>query len=244
VTGVHRSSILERHRGQRWTRESERGWCKDRWGINWQITPRTLTEALACGGDEAVMPFGRRKTVNQNRPVRRFVVAAIATLGMGAAAAVPPAPAGHQPGQEAEVLAAVDRYLHAISTNDLKAMAAMQMPDGMTYLAIARKEAGMEIVGRPNSYWINPLRDDGRVVRERYWSPTVLIRGSIAVVWAPYEFWEDGKTSHCGVDVIDLVRIDDAWRVANSMWTVEPEACAELRPADPEAIRPKEPRKE
>lgn len=23
------------------------GWCKDRWGLSWQITPRVLTEALA-----------------------------------------------------------------------------------------------------------------------------------------------------------------------------------------------------
>ena len=29
------------------------GWCKDRWGLSWQITPRVLTEALAAGGDEA-----------------------------------------------------------------------------------------------------------------------------------------------------------------------------------------------
>lgn len=33
------------------------GWCKDRWGISWQITPRTLTEALAAGGDEARRAF-------------------------------------------------------------------------------------------------------------------------------------------------------------------------------------------
>jgi len=33
------------------------GWCKDRWGISWQITPRTLTEALAQGGDEAKRAF-------------------------------------------------------------------------------------------------------------------------------------------------------------------------------------------
>ncbi|OWU85656.1 3-demethylubiquinone-9 3-methyltransferase [Oceanicola sp. 22II-s10i] len=37
--------------------ESACGWCKDRWGINWQITPRTLTEALAAGGDEAKRAF-------------------------------------------------------------------------------------------------------------------------------------------------------------------------------------------
>lgn len=38
--------------------ESECGWCKDRWGISWQITPRVLTEALVIGGDEARRAFG------------------------------------------------------------------------------------------------------------------------------------------------------------------------------------------
>jgi predicted 3-demethylubiquinone-9 3-methyltransferase (glyoxalase superfamily) len=37
--------------------ESQCGWCKDRWGLNWQITPRALTEALAAGGDEAKRAF-------------------------------------------------------------------------------------------------------------------------------------------------------------------------------------------
>ena len=27
--------------------ESECGWCKDRWGLSWQITPRALTDAFA-----------------------------------------------------------------------------------------------------------------------------------------------------------------------------------------------------
>ena len=36
---------------------SECGWCQDRWGISWQITPRTLTEAMAAGGDEARRAF-------------------------------------------------------------------------------------------------------------------------------------------------------------------------------------------
>ncbi|MDM0026276.1 VOC family protein [Variovorax saccharolyticus] len=27
--------------------ESECGWCKDRWGLSWQITPRVLTAAIA-----------------------------------------------------------------------------------------------------------------------------------------------------------------------------------------------------
>src|SRR5687768_14130643 len=30
--------------------ESQCGWCKDRWGLSWQITPRVLTDAMAAGG--------------------------------------------------------------------------------------------------------------------------------------------------------------------------------------------------
>jgi predicted 3-demethylubiquinone-9 3-methyltransferase (glyoxalase superfamily) len=37
--------------------ESECGWCKDRWGISWQITPRTLMAAMAAGGGEAKRAF-------------------------------------------------------------------------------------------------------------------------------------------------------------------------------------------
>lgn len=37
--------------------ESQCGWCKDRWGVNWQITPRVLTDAIAQGGDIARRAF-------------------------------------------------------------------------------------------------------------------------------------------------------------------------------------------
>ena len=37
--------------------ESACGWCKDKWGISWQITPRVLTEAMAAGGGEAKRAF-------------------------------------------------------------------------------------------------------------------------------------------------------------------------------------------
>ena len=37
--------------------ESMCGWCRDKWGISWQITPRVLTEAMAAGGDAAKRAF-------------------------------------------------------------------------------------------------------------------------------------------------------------------------------------------
>jgi hypothetical protein len=85
----------------------------------------------------------------------------------------------------------------------------------------------------------NPDTAKRGVYRERYWDPIVHVRGSIAVVWTPYEFWQDGKTSHCGIDVFEMVKEQDDWRIANMMWTVEPDSCPALRPSDPGRLRPK-----
>jgi predicted 3-demethylubiquinone-9 3-methyltransferase (glyoxalase superfamily) len=41
------------------------GWCKDKWGISWQITPRVLTEAMQAGGDEAKRAFEAMMTMGK-----------------------------------------------------------------------------------------------------------------------------------------------------------------------------------
>lgn len=51
--------------------ESMCGWCTDKWGVSWQITPRTLTEAMAAGGAEAQRAFGAMMSM------RKIDVAAI-----------------------------------------------------------------------------------------------------------------------------------------------------------------------
>ena len=51
--------------------ESQCGWCKDRWGLSWQITPRVLTEAMAAGGDKAKRAF------EAMMPMKKINVAAI-----------------------------------------------------------------------------------------------------------------------------------------------------------------------
>jgi len=56
------------------------GWCKDRWGFAWQITPRTLMEALAAGGDEAARAFAAMMTM------QKIDVAAIEAARAGTAA--------------------------------------------------------------------------------------------------------------------------------------------------------------
>jgi len=58
--------------------ESACGWCKDKWGVNWQITPKVLTDAMAAGGAQAQAAFGAMMSM------RKIDVAAIEAAVRGA----------------------------------------------------------------------------------------------------------------------------------------------------------------
>lgn len=45
--------------------ESACGWCKDKWGHSWQITPRALTDGMAAGGEEAKRVFEAMMTMGK-----------------------------------------------------------------------------------------------------------------------------------------------------------------------------------
>ena len=59
--------------------ESQCGWCKDKWGVSWQITPRTLTEAMMAGGEEA------RRAFDAMMPMKKIDVAKIDAARRGEA---------------------------------------------------------------------------------------------------------------------------------------------------------------
>jgi hypothetical protein len=58
------------------------------------------------------------------------------------------------------------------------------------------------------------------------WNPEVRVHGPIASVWTAYDFWVDGKFSHCGVDVFDLVKTAEGWKISGGAYTVERTGCA------------------
>ena len=45
--------------------ESMCGWCKDKWGVSWQITPRVLSEAMQKGGPGAKRAFEAMMDMNK-----------------------------------------------------------------------------------------------------------------------------------------------------------------------------------
>lgn len=168
-----------------------------------------------------------------NRVWETTVCVAIAGISLSAAGCASPGRHVHAgaevaPDEEAAILAAVDRFFDAMAARDIDRYAAAVTEDGMTY-SQRLVDGEWQLRRRTNRQQIDMLDDADDSLGETLWDPTVLIRGPMAVVWAPYEFRINNNVSHCGIDVFEMLKIDDHWVVGNAMWTVEPHACGELK---------------
>jgi len=136
-------------------------------------------------------------------------------------------PAAAATPDETAVVAAVQRFFDAMAASDGAAVAAVTLP-GTVFTSIRPAANGATKVGRtPVEDFIKGLRPG---LHEAMWNPRVTVRAAaMATVSAPYEFKLDGKTTHCGIDVFDLAKVDGQWKVAALTWTAEPDACPELK---------------
>ncbi|MFC0604429.1 nuclear transport factor 2 family protein [Winogradskyella pulchriflava] len=52
-----------------------------------------------------------------------------------------------------------------------------------------------------------------RTFEEKLLDFSIQIDGSMANAWTPYEFWYQGKFSHCGVNSFQLIKEDSKWKI-------------------------------
>jgi len=137
-------------------------------------------------------------------------------------------PALAQDDSNAQILHSVDEFLRGLNEKDPAVIAAVSTEQGL--LVSHRLREGKEVVRfRTFGEDLATINQGDGTFREVYWDPTVLVRGNIAVVWAEYSFDFDGKRTHCGIDVFNLIKIDGAWKVTGIQYTVEPDNCPEGR---------------
>jgi hypothetical protein len=125
---------------------------------------------------------------------------------------------------EAAVLAVADSALAAVSRSDFVGFTDFMLDSAVTFSAGLRN--GKYLVRFSNRAGQRAFHTTSRFT-ERGHHPTVLVQGPVAMVWLPYDFYEDGKWSHCGVDVFTLLKTEGSWRIATLAWSVDqPPACA------------------
>ncbi len=131
------------------------------------------------------------------------------------------------------VLALMDQAFAAVGSGNPDDARATQLAEG-TSLSFRPRPGGapgeQEMrISTNEALVVGGIGDDHEYFEKWAGDPTVIIQGPIAIVWGEYEFWIDGDFSHCGIDSVQLAKVDGHWKIANWMWTVEKEGC---RPSD------------
>jgi hypothetical protein len=62
---------------------------------------------------------------------------------------------------------------------------------------------------------------------ERISFETIRIDGPLAIAWTPYNFYYEGKFSHCGVNSFQLVRVNGQWKIQYLIDTRRRQGCRE-----------------
>ena len=86
-----------------------------------------------------------------------------------------------------------------------------------------------KITSTPVEKWTERLIGSKDAWLERIWDPQVLEHGGIAVIWAPYDFYVNGRFSHCGTDSVNLIKSEPGWRISGLSFTRQISGC----PASP-----------
>jgi hypothetical protein len=118
------------------------------------------------------------------------------------------------------VLQTVQTFFNTMTTNDAEGAGKILMPRGRFHIMDMRKST-LEPRTFTGEKYLARMRKSKQTRRERIWDPEVRVHGLIASVWAPYDFWVDGKFSHCGVDLFDLIKTAAGWKIAGGTYTVE-----------------------
>lgn len=131
------------------------------------------------------------------------------------------------PAEEREaVLAVVQKFFDAMAAADMEGLRSVMTPEGR-FFALQEGKPGAPPTVRTfsNEESLKQLTSGKRALRERMWNPEVRVHRGVAVVWTPYDFWIDGKFSHCGVDAFNLVKMPEGWKLVGGTYTVERTGC-------------------
>ncbi len=148
-----------------------------------------------------------------------------ATIGLLVLLSIPSSVQAQSEEEEA-VVAAVQHLFDAMAARDTRAARAVLLPEGR-FFSIRDSDDGPRVGSSTHREFLDQLTTPGADWLERLWNPTVLVHGSMAVVWAEYDFHRDGAFSHCGVDAFSLFKTADGWKIAGTTYTVEPTGCPE-----------------
>ncbi|QDH35887.1 hypothetical protein [Porphyrobacter sp. YT40] len=121
-----------------------------------------------------------------------------------------------------EVNTAVALFFKALRNDDKTALAEHMDARAMITIHDRMDPDAPKIIFVPVAQHLENWLKSPTGLDERMFNQAVDIDGDMAHVWGPYRFMAGGKTTHCGINSLSLVKGADGWKVANTSFTMEP----------------------
>ena len=164
------------------------------------------------------------------RAALRGILSLAAILSPLAPCAAQSAPR-NDPAEEKAVLATVQRMFDAMRTKDTVAFREIFEPNARL-VGMRTRPNGEQVIQqltweRFGSMMANDTRGQWN---ERAFNPEVRIRGTLATVWAEYDFHFGQRPSHCGVDAVQLLKTPAGWKIVSIADTYDATGCPQREP--------------
>jgi hypothetical protein len=127
---------------------------------------------------------------------------------------------------EDSVKAVITQFFNGMKNVDTAAIRAT-FTEGVIFQTIARNKEGETLVkSEVVDNFLNFIAKEERgAADERITFGQVLVDGSLASVWTPYNFFYKGQFAHCGVNSFQLVKIKGNWRIQYLIDTRRKKGC-------------------
>lgn len=136
--------------------------------------------------------------------------------------------AGHAQSAEDSVKITIGNLFSAMRNADGKAVMSC-FADSAIMQTIARNKEGGAVIRneRPADFATVVASMPKMAADERITFEVVKVDGALAIAWTPYNFYYNGKFSHCGVNSFQLVRQNGSWKIQYLIDTRRKQGCKE-----------------
>ncbi|WP_158828912.1 nuclear transport factor 2 family protein [Mucilaginibacter lacusdianchii] len=108
----------------------------------------------------------------------------------------------------------VDNLFTAMRTSDTTLLKSVFHEDMVLQSVANKREGGTALITEKAADFIKSIAAlHKEVYDERIEIKDIKIDGQLASVWANYKFYVGSTFSHCGVDVFQLMKMADGWKI-------------------------------
>jgi hypothetical protein len=125
---------------------------------------------------------------------------------------------------EAEVTRLAHDFMQALSERNTSRLDELMAPHARLF-SIREGDAGPVYGVRTREEFLEGLAGGESAFVERIWEPVVEVAGRVAMVFAPYDFHLNGELSHCGIDILAFMKLEEGWKVTSVTYNVVREGC-------------------